>query len=72
MRSMNHVLGRHKLMSIEEAAQYTGLAVATLYKMVNHRRIPYLKVGSRLRFDVALLDGWLKENTVMPIPEKAA
>jgi len=67
---MNQIVGKHKLMSIEEAAQYTGLAVNTLYKMVGQRRIPYVKVGSRLKFDVALLDGWLKQNTVMPMPSK--
>ena len=59
-----------RLLSIQEASDYTGLAVNTLYKMVNQRRIPYVKLGSRVRFDVGLLDGWLKQHTVMPMPEK--
>jgi len=54
-----------------ETAEYTGLSVHTLYKMVNQRRIPYVKVGSRLKFDIGLLDGWLKQNTVMPMPAKS-
>ena len=62
--------GTHRLLTISEAAQYTGLAVNTLYKMVSQRRIPHVKLGSRVRFDVGLLDGWLKQNTVMPMPEK--
>ena len=69
---MSQVLGKHKLMSIEEASQYTGLAVNTLYKMVSQRRIPYVKLGCRVRFDVGLLDGWLKQNTVMPMPARSS
>ena len=59
-----------RLLSIQEASDYTGFAVNTLYKMVNQRRIPYVKLGSRVRFDVGLLDGWLKQHTVMPMPPK--
>ena len=62
--------GTHRLLTINEAAQYTGLAVNTLYKMVNQRRIPYVKLVGHVKFDVGLLDGWLKQNTVMPMPEK--
>jgi len=69
---MSQIVGKYKLISIEEAVQYTGLAVTTLYKMVAPRRVPYLKVGSRLKFDVGQLDGWLKQNTVMPMPAKSA
>ena len=59
-----------RLLSIQEASDYTGLAVNTLYKMVNQRRIPYVKLGSCVRFDLGLLDGWLQQHTVMPMPEK--
>ncbi len=59
-----------RLISIQEAAAYTGLAVPTLYTMVSQRRIPYVKVGRLTKFDVGLLDDWIKQNTVMPMPEK--
>ncbi len=59
-----------RLISIQEAAVYTGLAVPTLYTMVSQRRIPYVKVGRLTRFDVALLDAWIKQHTVMPMPKK--
>ena len=59
-----------RLMSIQEAAVYTGLAVPTLYTMVSQRRIPYVKVGRLTKFRVDLLDDWIKQNTVMPMPEK--
>jgi len=59
-----------RLISIREAAGYTGLAVPTLYTMVSQRRIPYVKVGRLTKFRVDLLDDWIKQNTVMPMPEK--
>ncbi len=59
-----------RLMSIQEAAVYTGLSVHTLYRMVSQRRIPYVKVGRLTKFAVALLDQWIKQHTVMPMPEK--
>ena len=59
-----------RLISIHEAAAYTGLAVPTLYTMVSQRRIPYVKVGRLTKFDLGLLDAWIKQNTVMPMPSK--
>ncbi len=59
-----------RLISIREAAAYTDLSVHTLYTMVSQRRIPYVKVGRLTKFDVGLLDAWIKQNTVMPMPSK--
>lgn len=59
-----------RLLSVQEAGHYTGLSTHTLYTMVSQRRIPYVKVGRLTKFDVGLLDAWLKQHTVMPMPEK--
>ena len=59
-----------RLISIHEASTYTGLSVDTLYKMVNQRRIPYVKMGRLVKFDLGLLDEFIHKNTVMPMPEK--
>ncbi len=68
---MNHSSSPvRRLISIKEAAAYTGLSVHTLYTMVSQRRIPFVKVGRSLRFDLALLDEWIKQHTVMPMPPK--
>ena len=63
---------KRRLVDIKEAAAYTDLSVHTLYTMVSQRRIPYVKVGRLTKFDVGLLDAWIKQNTVMPMPEKKA
>ena len=61
---------QHRLLNIKEAAAYTGLSVHTLYTMVSQRRIPFVKVGRLVKFDVGLLDAWIRQHTVMPTPEK--
>jgi excisionase family DNA binding protein len=61
-----------RLLSVKETSDYTGLSRHTLYTMDSQRRIPYVKVGRLTKFDVALLDEWLKQHTVMPMPEKTS
>ena len=56
-----------RLVSIKEAAVYTGLSPHTIYTMVSQRRIPFVKIGRLVKFDVELLDRWIKQNTVMPM-----
>jgi len=58
------------LLTIQQAAKHTGLSIHTVYKMVSQRRIPYVKLGGALRFNPEQLDQWIKQNTVMPMPEK--
>jgi excisionase family DNA binding protein len=59
-----------RLLTIKEGADYSGLSVHTLYAMVSQRRIPHVKVGRLVKFDVELLDKWIKQQTVMPISLK--
>ncbi len=61
---------KRRLLNVKETAEYTGLSVHTLYTMVSQRRIPYVKVGRLTKFDLTLLDEWIKTNTVMPMPSK--
>ena len=59
-----------RLISVNEAAVYTGLSPHTIYTMVSQRRIPYVKVGRLVKFDEAMLQAWIKQHTVMPMPSK--
>lgn len=58
-----------RLLNIQEAAQYTGLSVHTLYTMTSQKRIPYVKVGRLTKFDLEQLDKWIKHQSVMPVPK---
>ena len=47
----------HKLIDVEDLARHLSVAKGTLYNWVYLRRIPYIKVGRCLRFDLrAVLD----------------
>ena len=59
---------RPRLMNIEDCSIYIGLSVHTIYTMVSQRRIPFVKIGRLVKFDVVLLDAWITKRTVMPIP----
>ena len=67
---MNSANPLKRLIDIRSAAAYTGLSVHTVYTMVSQRRIPHVKVGRLVRFDLVLLDAWIKDQTVMPMPIK--
>ena len=67
---MNEGASMRKLIGVTEAAQYTGLSIHTVYTMVSQRRIPYVRVGRLVKFDMPILDAWIKKNTVMPMPPR--
>ena len=58
---------KRRLIDIHAAATLLDLSVDTLYTMVSQRRIPYVKVGRLVKFDLRLLDAWITKNTVMPM-----
>ncbi len=59
-----------RLINVTEAAEWLGVTSQTLYKMVSHRRVPYVKVGGALKFDPEKLQAWISENSVMPMPPR--
>jgi len=56
-----------RLLNIKETAEYLGLKVNTLYCWVSQKRIPYVKMGKKLMFDIECLDKFIEENAVEPI-----
>ena len=56
-----------RLLDIDGCAEYLGLSKATLYVWVCRRKIPYLKVGKLVRFDVQKIDGWLRNKQIIEL-----
>jgi excisionase family DNA binding protein len=56
-----------RFLDVKEAAEYLGLAKSTLYTMVSHRRVPFVKMGRRTKFDRKELDRWVHSHSVKPI-----
>lgn len=59
-----------RLLDIRDVASYTGLSTHTLYTMVSQRRIPFVKLGRRVKFDKGKVDDWIKNHSVMPMPAR--
>ena len=59
-----------RLLTVQEVADYLGISKDTAYSMVSQRRIPYVKIGRLLKFDLRAIDEWIAQKTVMPMPRK--
>jgi len=50
--------------SAKETAEYTGLALKSLYELASQRLIPSIKVGGRrILFDLQKIDEYMEKNT---------
>jgi excisionase family DNA binding protein len=50
-----------------QAAELLGVTPRTVYTLVKDRRVPFIRLGSRLRFSAADLDAWLAERTTREV-----
>ncbi len=50
------------LLTVEEASIYLNLANSTIYRLVRHRHIPYMKRGRKLYFSKEELRQWVEEG----------
>lgn len=56
---------KRQLIDVNELAEYLKITVETLYNWISQKKIPYVKVGSRLvRFDLEKIDEWLEQGSV--------
>jgi excisionase family DNA binding protein len=51
-----------RLVDVKAAASYLAVSVSTLYGWVWQRRVPFVKCGRALRFDLADLDNFIAAN----------
>ena len=53
-----------RYININDLSDYLGIPKGTIYVWVCHRKIPYVKVGRLLKFDLHKIEGWLAESSV--------
>ena len=53
-----------RLLNIQQVAAYLGLSVHTVYKFVSQRKIPHIKIGKLLKFDLHKIDRWIVAHAV--------
>jgi excisionase family DNA binding protein len=53
-----------RLITAKEAGQYLSLSTETIYRMASLKKLPYLKVGDRVLFDIKALDQWIERRLI--------
>ena len=53
-----------RLITAKEASQYLSLSTDTVYRMAATKKLPYLKIGDRVLFDIKSLDQWIEKNLI--------
>ena len=53
-----------RLITAKEASQYMSLSTDTIYRMAASKKLPYLKIGDRVLFDVKSLDQWVEKHLI--------
>jgi len=56
-----------RLFNIKEAALYLNLSKNTLYQWICQRRIPFVKCGRLVKFDIEDLNSWIDSNKIKVI-----
>ena len=55
-----------EVMTSADVGLYLSFSESTIHKMVQHKEMPFVRIGSRLRFPKALIDQWLADRSVQP------
>lgn len=55
-----------ELLTSKELARYLQLPLSGVYDLTHQRRIPFIKIGSRLRFRQSDVEKWLERQTASP------
>jgi excisionase family DNA binding protein len=53
-----------RLITAKEASQYLSLSTETVYRLASQKKLPYLKIGDRVLFDVKALDHWVEKHMI--------
>lgn len=53
-----------RLITAKEASQYLSLSTDTIYRMAASKKLPYLKIGDRVLFDIKSLDQWVEKHLI--------
>ena len=48
-----------RFIGVKELAPYLGISINTVYSWVCLRKIPYVKIGRLVKFDLKEIDKWI-------------
>jgi excisionase family DNA binding protein len=54
-----------ELISVQQLSEKINFAPRTIYRWINERRIPYVKMpGNGVRFDTQKIESWIENRTI--------
>ena len=53
-----------RLITAKETSLYLSLSTDTIYRMAASKKLPYLKIGDRVLFDIKSLDQWVEKHLI--------
>ena len=56
-----------RFLNMDECSQYVGITKGTLYVWVCRRKIPYLKVGKLIKFDIRTIETWMNSKQIKEV-----
>lgn len=63
---LSPIASKH-LLTVADLASILGISRPTIYRLVEDRKIPFLKLGSLIRFTKANVEQFLNERQINPI-----
>ena len=55
---------KQNLLTIKEAAEYLRISIPGIYRLTSQKRIPFIKLGQRVLFDLQDLVIWLNSKKI--------
>lgn len=50
------------LIDVKRIAELLGMKQSNIYSLVRKRKIPFLKIGNLLRFDLTDIEAWIEDR----------
>ncbi len=66
-RPAKEVNNGERLLTVDEAAERLGTGVRFIRRLVQERRIRYVKIGKHVRIADSVLTAYIEERTVEPV-----
>lgn len=63
------LIGTKTVLSLKEAALFTGLSVGHIYRLTSGKQIPHFKKSRKLYFKKSDLEEWMLDNKILTIDE---
>jgi len=56
-----------RLLTIREAAGYLNVSTYFLYKLTADKKIPFLRMGRKILFDLNRINAFISNNSIEPV-----